>query len=116
MQLAGLHAFGPPADRAAALAVLREALEDGINHLVTADFYGPHVTNELIREALAPYPADLTIVTKVGSLRDAEGNWVPALTPASLRHQVDANPDHLGIDGLHVAHRRAPVGVPRTPR
>jgi pyridoxine 4-dehydrogenase len=106
MQLAGPHVFGPPADRDAALAVLREAVGLGITHVDTADFYGPHVTNELIREALAPYPADLTIVTKVGSLRDAAGNWVPSLTPASLRDQVHANLDHLGVDVLDVVNLR----------
>jgi pyridoxine 4-dehydrogenase len=106
MQLAGPHVFGPPADRDTALAVLREAVDLGITHVDTADFYGPHVTNELIREALAPYPADLTIVTKVGSLRDAAGNWVPSLTPASLRDQVHANLDHLGVDVLDVVNLR----------
>lgn len=78
MQLAGLMAFGPPADRDEALAVLREVTALGITHIDTSDYYGPYITNELIREALHPFPADLTIVTKVGARRDAEGQWLPA--------------------------------------
>jgi pyridoxine 4-dehydrogenase len=80
MQLAGPHVFGPPADREEAVRVLREALELGIDHIDTSDFYGPHVTNEIIKEALHPYPENLTIVTKVGAKRDAEGGW-PHATP-----------------------------------
>ncbi|MEU5722298.1 aldo/keto reductase family oxidoreductase [Micromonospora sp. NPDC047738] len=106
MQLAGPHVFGPPADRDAAVAVLREAVELGINHIDTADFYGPYVTNEIIREALHPYPDDLRIVTKVGSLRDAEGNWPRALAPEQLRQAVHDNLDHLGLDVLDVVNLR----------
>ena len=78
MQLAGPGVFGPPRDRDAALAVLREAVGRGVDHIDTSDFYGPHVTNQIIREALRPYPSDLTIVTKVGARRDGEGAWLPA--------------------------------------
>jgi aryl-alcohol dehydrogenase-like predicted oxidoreductase len=106
MQLAGPHVFGPPADRNAALAVLREAVRLGINHIDTADFYGPYVTNQIIREALHPYPDDLHIVTKVGALRDAEGNWPPALAPEQLRQAVHDNLDHLGLDVLDVVNLR----------
>jgi pyridoxine 4-dehydrogenase len=106
MQLAGPHVFGPPADRDAAVAVLREAVRLGINHIDTADFYGPYVTNQIIREALHPYPDDLHIVTKVGSLRDAEGNWLPALAPEQLRQGVYDNLDHLGLDALDVVNLR----------
>jgi pyridoxine 4-dehydrogenase len=106
MQLAGPHVFGPPADRDAAVAVLREAVRLGINHIDTADFYGPYVTNQIIRDALHPYPDDLHIVTKVGSLRDAEGNWLPALAPEQLRQGVYDNLDHLGLDALDVVNLR----------
>jgi pyridoxine 4-dehydrogenase len=82
MQLAGPGVFGPPRDRAAAIAVLRDAVDLGINHVDTAEFYGPHVTNEIIREALAPYPDDLHIVTKVGATRDEKGGWPAAQSPA----------------------------------
>ena len=81
MQLAGPGVFGPPKDRDAALAVLREAVASGVNHIDTSDFYGPHVTNQLIREALHPYPDDLVIVTKVGAVRGDDASWIPALTP-----------------------------------
>ncbi|MCW3814460.1 aldo/keto reductase family oxidoreductase [Micromonospora sp. DR5-3] len=106
MQLAGPHVFGPPADRDAAVAVLREAVELGINHIDTADFYGPYVTNQIIREALHPYPDGLHIVTKVGALRDAEGNWPQALAPEQLRQAVHDNLDHLGLDVLDVVNLR----------
>jgi pyridoxine 4-dehydrogenase len=106
MQLAGPHVFGPPADRDGAVAVLREAVELGINHIDTADFYGPYVTNQIIREALHPYPDDLHIVTKVGALRDAEGNWPQALAPEQLRQAVHDNLDHLGLDALDVVNLR----------
>jgi pyridoxine 4-dehydrogenase len=106
MQLAGPHVFGPPKDRDEALAVLREVVDLGINHIDTADFYGPFVTNELIREALAPYPADLHIVTKVGSRRDENGAWVPHRTPEDLRVQVHENLEHLGLDTLDVVNLR----------
>src|SRR5256884_6606420 len=84
MQLAGPGVFGPPKDREAALAVLREAVASGVNHIDTSDFYGPHVTNQLIREALHPYPDDLTIVTKVGAARGADASWNPAQSQAEL--------------------------------
>ncbi|PWU47911.1 oxidoreductase [Micromonospora globispora] len=106
MQLAGPHVFGPPADRDAAVAVLRETVRLNINHIDTADFYGPYVTNQLIREALHPYPDDLCIVTKVGSVRDAEGNWLPALAPDQLRQAVHDNLERLGLDVLDVVNLR----------
>ena len=106
MQLAGPGVFGPPKDHDAAIAVLRAAVDLGINHIDTADFYGPYVTNELIREALAPYPADLHIVTKVGARRDEQGGWPHARTPAELREQVHGNLRHLGLDVLDVVNLR----------
>ena len=106
MQLAGPHVFGPPADREAAVAVLREAVELGITHIDTSDYYGPYVTNEIIREALHPYPEGLHIVTKVGAFRDAEGGWHPALAPEQLRQAVRDNLDHLGVDALDVVNLR----------
>jgi pyridoxine 4-dehydrogenase len=110
MQLAGPGVFGPPADRAEAIAVLRTAVELGVNHIDTADFYGPYVTNEIIREALAPYPGDLCIVTKVGALRDSSGGWVHARTPADLREQVHDNLKRLGLDTLDVVNLRVGGG------
>ncbi|KQQ28863.1 oxidoreductase [Frondihabitans sp. Leaf304] len=106
MQLAGPHVFGPPADRNEALAVLREVVELGITHIDTADFYGPFVTNELIKEALQPYASDLRIVTKVGSQRDDEGNWIPSTTPESLTKQVHDNLGRLGVEALDVVNLR----------
>jgi pyridoxine 4-dehydrogenase len=106
MQLAGPGVFGPPKDRDAAIAVLRTAVDLGITHIDTADFYGPHVTNEIIREALAPYPDDLHIVTKVGARRDAEGGWPHARTPAELQEQVHDNLRRLGLDALDVVNLR----------
>jgi pyridoxine 4-dehydrogenase len=106
MQLAGPYVFGPPADRDAAVAVLREAVELGITHIDTSDFYGPYVTNQIIKEALHPYPDSLHIVTKVGALRDAEGNWPQALAPEQLRQAVFDNLDHLGLDALDVVNLR----------
>ena len=106
MQLAGPGVFGPPKDRDAAIAVLRAAVDLGIRHIDTADFYGPYVTNELIREALAPYPDDLHIVTKVGARRDEQGGWPHARTPAELRAQVHDNLRHLGLDALDVVNLR----------
>lgn len=107
MQLAGPHVFGPPKDPAAALAVLREALAAGVNHIDTADFYGPHVTNRLIREALHPYASDLVIVTKVGAVRGADASWNPALSPAELTQAVHDNLRNLGVDALDVVNLRA---------
>jgi aryl-alcohol dehydrogenase-like predicted oxidoreductase len=106
MQLAGPHVFGPPADRDAAVAVLREAIDLGITHIDTSDFYGPHVTNQIIREALHPYPGELHIVTKVGALRDAEGGWPQALAPEQLRQAVRDNLDNLGLAALDVVNLR----------
>ncbi|MFD6310417.1 aldo/keto reductase family oxidoreductase [Streptomyces nigra] len=106
MQLAGPGVMGPPADRQGALAVLREAVRLGITHIDTADAYGPHITNELIREALHPYPAALHLVTKVGAVRDADGGWPPARRPEELRRAVEANLDRLGLDTLDVVNLR----------
>jgi len=110
MQLAGPGVFGPPADRTAAVAVLREAVELGVNHIDTADFYGPHVTNEIIREALHPYDG-LCVVTKVGAVRDAEGGWPHARSPEQLRAQVHDNLRHLGVDVLDVVNLRVGGGA-----
>ena len=107
MQLAGPGVFGPPKDRAAALEVLRTAIELGIDHIDTSDFYGPHVTNQLIREALAPYPGQLTIVTKVGARRDAEGGWQLAASKAELTQAVYDNLENLGLERLDVVNFRA---------
>src|SRR5947207_9294012 len=106
MQLAGPHVFGPPADHDGALAVLREVVELGVTHIDTSDFYGPHITNQLIKEALHPYPEQLRIVTKVGARRDAEGNWLKALGPVQLRQAVHVNLKNLGLDKLDVVNLR----------
>ncbi|HEX5342078.1 MAG TPA: oxidoreductase, partial [Duganella sp.] len=106
MQLAGAHAFGPPKNRAEALAVLREAVESGVNHIDTSDFYGPHITNQLIREALHPYRDDLTIVTKVGARRGADASWQPAQSPQELQAAVHDNLRHLGLEVLDVVNMR----------
>ena len=106
MQLAGPHVFGPPRDHAAALAVLREAVNAGIDHIDTSDFYGPHVTNQLIREALHPYPSTLTLVTKVGAKRGDDGSWNPAQSPAELISAVHDNLRNLGVDALDVVNMR----------
>lgn len=108
MQLAGPHVWGEPKDRAGALAVVRTALELGVNHIDTADFYGPHVTNQLIREALHPYRDGLTIVTKVGFLRGDDQSWQPAASSEQLRDAVHANLRNLGLDCLDVVNLRAP--------
>jgi aryl-alcohol dehydrogenase-like predicted oxidoreductase len=113
MQLAGPHVFGPPRDRKAAVAVLREAIFLGINHIDTSDYYGPHYTNEIIKEALYPYPAELRIVTKVGARRDAQGGWPQALAPEELRQAVYDNLKNLGLDSLDVVNLR--VGGLSTP-
>lgn len=107
MQLAGPHVFGPPRDSKAAIAVLREALAAGVNHIDTSDFYGPHITNRLIREALHPYASDLVIVTKVGAVRDAAGAWLPAQSPEELTQAVHDNLNNLGLDVLDVVNFRA---------
>jgi len=108
MQLAGPHVMGPPADREAAVAVLRRAVELGVDHIDTSDYYGPHVTNEVIREALHPYPEGLTIVTKIGARRTPEGEWPEALEADELRQAVHDNLDHLGLDVLDVVNLRMP--------
>jgi pyridoxine 4-dehydrogenase len=106
MQLAGPHVFGPPKDRDAALAVLHEAVASGVNHIDTSDFYGPHVTNQIIKEALHPYPAGLTIVTKVGARRGEDGSWIMERAPELLRAQVEDNLRNLGVDSLAVVNMR----------
>ena len=106
MQLAGPGVFGPPKDRDAAIAVLREAVAGGVDHIDTSDFYGPHVTNRLIREALHPYPDDLVIVTKVGARRGPDASWVPATSPAELAGAVHDNLRNLGLDVLDVVNLR----------
>ena len=106
MQLAGPHVFGPPADRDGAIAVLREVVDRGITHIDTADYYGPHVTNQIIKEALHPYPQGLHIVTKVGSLRDEQGNWPQARSRDALRQAVHDNLSNLGLDVLDLVNLR----------
>jgi aryl-alcohol dehydrogenase-like predicted oxidoreductase len=107
MQLAGANVFGPPKDPQAAVAVLHAAVEAGVNHIDTADFYGPHVTNQLIRQALHPYADDLVIVTKVGAVRGADASWNPAHSPAELTRAVHDNLRNLGVDTLDVVNLRA---------
>jgi pyridoxine 4-dehydrogenase len=106
MQLAGPGVFGPPKDHEAALAVLREAVARGVNHIDTSDYYGPHVTNLLIREALSPYPDDLVIVTKLGAVRGDDASWIPALTPEDLTSGVHDNLRNLGVEVLDVVNLR----------
>ena len=106
MQLAGPGVFGPPKDHMAALAVLREAAAAGIDHIDTSDFYGPHITNQLIRDALHPYADELTIVTKVGARRGADASWLPAQSPADLTQAVHDNLRNLAMDRLHVVNLR----------
>jgi aryl-alcohol dehydrogenase-like predicted oxidoreductase len=111
MQLAGRGVFGPPKDRDAALSVLREAVANGVNHIDTADFYGPHVTNQIIREALHPYPNDLVIVTKVSARRGTDGSWIPAMSRDELTQAVHDNLRHLGLDVLPVVNLRSMFNV-----
>ena len=106
MQLAGPGVFGPPKDHDQALAVLREAVASGVDHIDTSDFYGPHVTNKLIKEALHPYAKDLTIVTKVGAVRGADASWNPAQKPAELVSAVHDNLKNLGVEALDVVNLR----------
>ncbi|HEY0779284.1 MAG TPA: aldo/keto reductase family oxidoreductase [Gemmatirosa sp.] len=106
MQLAGPGVYGPPRDPDAAVAVLRAAIEAGVNHIDTSDFYGPHVTNQVIRQALHPYPSDLVIVTKVGARRPADRSWQPAQSPEDLTAAVHDNLRNLGLDALHVVNFR----------
>ena len=110
MQLAGPGVFGPPRDHDAALAVLRAAVEAGVNHIDTSDFYGPHVTNQLIREALSPYPENLVIVTKIGAIRGEDASWHPAQEPAQLRSAVEDNLRNLGLERLEVVNFRIHPG------
>jgi len=111
MQLAGPGVFGPPKDRATAAAVLRAAVESGVDHIDTSDFYGPHVTNQIIREALHPYRDDLTIVTKVGARRGDDAAWLPAFLAAELTQAVHDNLRNLGLDVLDVVNLRAMFSV-----
>ena len=115
MQLAGPGVWGPPRDRAEALAVLREAVESGVDHIDTSDFYGPHVTNELIREALSPYPDDLVIVTKVGAVRGPDKSWNPAMSADQLRAAVHDNLRNLGRKVLDVVNLRVMGGEDHGP-
>jgi len=110
MQLAGPGVFGPPRDRDAALAVLRAAVAAGVDHIDTSDFYGPHLTNQIIREALSPYPDNLLIVTKVGAARGADASWNPAQEPEQLRAAVEDNLRNLGLDVLEVVNFRVHPG------
>jgi aryl-alcohol dehydrogenase-like predicted oxidoreductase len=111
MQLAGPGVFGPPKDPAAARAVLQAAVAAGVNHIDTSDFYGPHVTNQLIRAALHPYPDDLLIVTKIGARRDAQGGWLPAFARDELVAAVHDNLRHLGLEQLEIVNLRAMFDV-----
>jgi aryl-alcohol dehydrogenase-like predicted oxidoreductase len=111
MQLAGAGVFGPPKDHIASLAVLREAIASGVNHIDTSDFYGPHITNQIIREALHPYPDDLVIVTKVGARRGEDGSWIPASSPEELTRGVHDNLRNLGLDVLDVVNFRSTFGI-----
>jgi pyridoxine 4-dehydrogenase len=111
MQFAGPGVFGPPKDHDGALAVLREAVASGVNHIDTADFYGPHLTNQIIREALAPYRDDLVIVTKIGAVRGKDGSWIPAFSREELTQAVHDNLRNLGLDVLDVLNLRCMFDV-----
>jgi aryl-alcohol dehydrogenase-like predicted oxidoreductase len=111
MQLAGPGVFGPPKDPETAVKVLQAAVEAGVNHIDTSDFYGPHITNQLIRKALYPYPADLCIVTKVSARRDEKGGWIPAMSPAELTQAVEDNLRNLGLETLEVVNLRSMLGI-----
>ena len=111
MQLSGPGIFGPPRDRETALAVLREAVSSGVNHIDTSDYYGPYITNQLIREALHPYPDDLVIVTKIGARRGEDASWLHASSPAELRQAVHDNLRNLSLDVLDVVNLRSMLGV-----
>jgi aryl-alcohol dehydrogenase-like predicted oxidoreductase len=111
MQLAGPGVFGPPKDEARALQVLRDAVAAGVNHIDTSDFYGPHITNQLIKKALHPYADDLVIVTKVGARRNDKGGWLPAFTPEALTQAVEDNLRNLGLDVMEVVNLRSMLDV-----
>jgi aryl-alcohol dehydrogenase-like predicted oxidoreductase len=111
MQLAGPGVFGPPKDLDAAVGVLREAVAAGVNHIDTSDFYGPHVTNQIIKKALHPYPNGLVIVTKLGARRPADGSWQPALSPQDLTEALHDNLRNLGLDTLDIVNFRAPGAI-----
>jgi len=111
MRLSGPGIFGPPSDPKTAVAVLREAVSSGVNHIDTSDYYGPHITNQLIREALHPYPDDLVIVTKIGARRGDDASWLPALSPAELTQAVHDNLRNLSLDVLDVVNLRNMLGV-----
>ncbi|MDQ0132737.1 aryl-alcohol dehydrogenase-like predicted oxidoreductase [Neorhizobium galegae] len=111
MQLAGKGVFGPPKDRDAAVAVLREAVAAGVDHIDTSDFYGPHVTNQIIRDALHPYPDDLVIVTKIGAMRGTDGSWNPAFSAEQLTQAVHDNVRNLGLDAMDVVNLRVMFDV-----
>jgi len=113
MQLAGPGVFGPPKDRDAALAVLREAVASGVDHIDTSDAYGPHVTNQILRAALHPYPKDLVIVTKVGARRGPKGSWEPAFSAEEIASQVHENLRNLGIDALDIVNLRIMLDAQR---
>ncbi len=106
MQLAGPHVFGPPKDEAAALAVLREAIAAGVDHIDTSDFYGPHVTNQIIKKALHPYSKGLVIVSKIGARRGADGSWLPALAPTEIESGIHDNLRNLGVDAVDIVNLR----------
>lgn len=110
MQLAGPHVFGPPKDMDAAVAVLREAVASGVNHIDTSDFYGPHITNQIIKQALHPYPKNLTIVTKISARRGEDGSWIPAFSPEELTQAVHDNLRNLGLDVLDIVNLRSMHG------
>ncbi len=116
MQLAGPGVFGPPKDHNAALAVLREAVAAGVNHIDTSDYYGPFITNQLIREALHPYPDNFTIVTKVGAIRGADGSWNPAQSPEALESAVHDNLRNLGIEIIDVVNMRIMENIHPRPK
>src|SRR3954469_15131843 len=111
MQLAGPHVWGPPPDVDAAIAVLREAVASGVNHIDTSDYYGPHITNQLIKQALHPYPDDLVIVTKIGARRGEDASWLPASSPAALRQAVHDNLRNLSLEVLDVVNLRNMLDV-----
>src|ERR1700749_725938 len=111
MQLAGPGVWGPPKDQESAVAVLREAVAAGVNHIDTSDFYGPHVTNQIIRQALHPYPKELVIVTKLGAKRGADASWNPAFSAQELESAVHDNLRNLGVDALDVVNLRSMFDV-----